>query len=182
MTFDVCVRSPVQWIPVYCWILTGRCGIAISAYIHSKWTFQSDSSCWPLLPLSESPVAQWWGGSLWPGNMEKGSAGGGKFTKLQQSNQGVKPGLIWYPGAVLITDHSHSETHAHAHPCTRAHAVIPRRKKNLFSVLHSGIALIVLELQVLYWFLLIIFKWTIMAVSPVVARSYSTIALVHFSD
>lgn len=162
------------------WILTGPRGIAFRAFIHRKGTFQSDGSSWASLHWSDSPVAQWCGGSLWPGNVEEASAGAVNSTKLQQSNQGVKPGLIWYPGAVLITAHRHSETHTHMHARARVHT--RTQGKNLFSVLHSGIALIVLELQVLYWFLLIIFKWTIMAVSPVVAHSYPTIALVHFSD
>lgn len=82
-----------------------------------------------------------------------GSAGGGggvKFTKLQQANQGVKPGLICYPGAALITDPSHSQTHTHARPCTRTRAAARRRGTPLSSVRHSGIALIVLELRALY--------------------------------
>lgn len=143
-------------------------------------------SAWLQMPVSLP--ALWCGSSLWPvhrwgggvpgegggrGEVWVGGSGVGvKFSKSQQSNQGVKPELIWYPSSVLITDCAKPQWKTHTHSCA---------KKTLLPILQSGLPLIVLELQVHYWLVLIIFKWTIMAVPPVSARSYARMAQAHFS-
>lgn len=79
------------------------------------------------------------------------------------------------------TAHKHTQTHVHGQACAPTLCLSSRHKAPICPILYSGPCIDCSELQVLYRFLLISFKWTIMAVSPAVTRSYPTATCLFLS-
>lgn len=83
--------------------------------------------------------------------------------------------------AKMAHTHKLTQTHVHGQACAPTLCLSSRHKAPVCPILYSGPCIDCLELQVLYWFLLISFKWTIMAMSPAVTCSYPTATCLFLS-